>query len=105
MHSGNFMQAYQRAEREKPAAEFIAGRRPEPTLDEARDELAEAITRILDSLLNDRYGPLFGKIGQPAVTEFLKGWENTLSRAKGDFTLLTQELLDRAIPPRSRKRK
>ena len=46
MDSGNFRDAYLRAEREKPALGF-QGRRPEPTLDEARTELAQAISRVV----------------------------------------------------------
>ena len=37
--------------------------------------------------------------------EILKGFESNLSRAKGDVTLVAQELLDRVMPPVSRRRK
>ena len=80
-------------------------RRPEPTLDEARTELAQAISRVVHSLFQDRYGPLVGTITEPTINEFLKGFEANLTRAKGDITLVAQELLDRAMPPASRKRK
>jgi len=46
-----------------------------------------------------------GTITEPTVNEFLKGFEVNVARAKGDFTLVAQELLDRAMPPRSRRRK
>ena len=105
MDSGNFRDAYLRAEREKPALEFASGRRPEPTLDEARAELAQAISRVVHNVFQDRYGPLVGTITEPTVNEFLKGFEANLARAKGDFTLVAQELLDRAMSPRSRRRK
>jgi hypothetical protein len=105
MDSGNFRDAYLRAEREKPALEFASGRRPEPTLDEARAELAQAISRVVHNVFQDRYGPLVGTITEPTVNEFLKSFEANLARAKGDFTLMAQELLDRAMPPRSRRRK
>ena len=105
MDSGNFRDAYLRAEREKPAMEFASGRRPEPTLDEARSELAQAISRVVHNLFQDRYGPLVGTVTEPTVNEFLKGFEENLARAKGDITLVAQELLDRAMPPRSRRRK
>jgi len=105
MDSGNFRDAYLRAEREKPAMEFASGRRPEPTLDEARSELAQAISRVVHNLFQDRYGPLVGTVTEPTVNEFLKGFEANLARAKGDITLVAQELLDRAMPPRSRRRK
>jgi hypothetical protein len=96
MDSGNFRDAYLRAEREKPALGF-QGRRPEPTLD--------AISRVVHNLFQDRYGPLVGTITEPTINEFLKGFEANLARAKGDITLVVQELLDRAMPPASRKRK
>jgi hypothetical protein len=104
MDSGNFRDAYLRAEREKPALGFASGRRPEPTLDEARSELAQAISRVLHNVFQDRYGPLVGAVSEPTINEFLKGFEANLARAKGDITLVAQELLDRAMPPMSRKR-
>jgi hypothetical protein len=105
MDSGNFRDAYLRAEREKPALGFASGRRSEPTLDEARSELAQAMSRVLHNVFQDRYGPLVGAISEPTINEFLKGFEANLARAKGDITLVAQELLDRAMPPMSRKRK
>ena len=105
MDSGNFRDAYLRAQREKPALGFSTGARPEPTLDEARAELAQAVSRVVHNLFADRYGPLVGTITEPTVNEFLKGFEANLKRAKGDVTLVAQELLDRAMPPRSRRRK
>lgn len=105
MDSGNFRDAYLRAQREKPSIGFATGARPEPTLDEARAELAQAVSRVIHNLFADRYGPLVGAISEPTVNEFLKGFEANLKRAKGDVTLVAQELLDRAMPPRSRRRK
>jgi hypothetical protein len=105
MDSGNFREAYLRAEREKPALGFATGKRPEPTLDEARTELSQAISRVLHNVFQDRYGPLVGAISEPTINEFLKGFEANLARAKGDVTLVAQELLDRVMPPASRRRK
>jgi hypothetical protein len=105
MDSGNFRDAYLRAERERPALGFASGRRPEPTLDEARTELAQAISRVLHNVFQDRYGPLVGAVSEPTINEILKSFEANLARAKGDITLVAQELLDRAMPPMSRKRK
>jgi hypothetical protein len=56
-------------------------------------------------LFQDRYGPLLGSLSEPAIVEILKGFESNLSRAKGDVTLVAQELLDRLMPPVSRRRK
>jgi hypothetical protein len=46
-----------------------------------------------------------GAITEPTINEFLKGFEANVTRAKGDVTLVAQELLDRVLPPTSRRRK
>jgi hypothetical protein len=91
--------------REEPSSGVISGARPEPSLDEARAELAQSISRVANNLFKDKYGPLVGIISEPAINEFLKGFEANLSRAKGDITLVAEELLDRVIPPRSKRRR
>lgn len=105
MSSANFREAYLRASRERPAQGFASGKRPDPTLDEARTELAQSISRIANNLLKNRYGPLVGAVTEPAITEFLKGFEKNLDRAKGDITIVLEELLDRALPPKSKRRR
>lgn len=105
MESIMLKDAYLRAEREKPALGFATGQRLEPTMDEARAELAQAISRVVHSLFKDRYGPLVGAISEPTINEFLKGFEANLMRAKGDVTLVAQELLDRVLPPSSKDRR
>ncbi len=105
MDSEKLKDAYLRAEREKPALGFATGQRLELTLDEARAELAQAISRVVDSVFKDRYGPLVGAITEPTINEFLKGFETSLMRAKGDVTLVAQELLDRVLPPTSKGRR
>ena len=80
-------------------------KRPEPTLNEARAELSEAISRVATSLFKDKYGTLLGIVSQPAVNEFLKGFEANLFRTKGDLTLAFEELLDRVVPKNPRNRK
>jgi len=104
MDSANFRDAYSRAQRERPDIGF-AGKRVEPSLDEARAELAKSISQVVHNLFQDRYGPLVGAVSEPAVTEFLKGFEARLSQAKGDVTLVAQELLDRVLPPSSMRRR
>ena len=63
------------------------------------------ISRVVHNVFQDRYGPLVGAITEPTINEFLKGFEANLMRAKGDVTLVAQELLDRVLPPASRRRK
>ena len=99
------VQARSRAERENPAIGVSAGERPELTLDDARLELATALSRVIHSVLKDRYGPLVGTLSEPTLVEVLKSFERNLERVKGDVTLLTQELLDRVVPPQSRRRR
>ena len=94
-----------RSMREEPSLGVISGARPEPSLDEARTELAQAISRVANSLFKDKYGPLVGVISEPAINELLKGFEANITRAKGDVTLVVGELLDRVIPPRSKQRR
>ena len=105
MDSVNLKQAYLRAQREKPSLSITTGQRGEVSLDEARVELAGAISRTLTNLFQDKYGPLLGSLSEPAIVEILKGFEANLSRTKGDVTLVAQELLDRLLPPTSKKRR
>jgi hypothetical protein len=105
MDSVNLKAAYLRAQREKPSLSINTGQRGEVSLDEARVELAGAVSRTLTNLFQDRYGPLLGSLSEPAIVEILKGFEANLSKAKGDVTLVAQELLDRVMPPVSRRRK
>ena len=104
MDSANFRDAYSRAQRERPDIGF-AGKRVEPSLDEARTEFAKSISQVVHNLFQDRYGPLVGAVSEPAVAEFLKGFEARLAQAKGDVTLVAQELLDRVLPPSSMRRR
>ena len=105
MATGNFRESYLRAARENPAQGVVLGKRPEPSLDEARGELAQALSRVANNLLKDRYGPMVGVLSEPAINEFLKGFEANLARTKGDVTIVIEELLDRVVPPRSAKRR
>jgi hypothetical protein len=105
MSTEGWKDANLRAERERPSLGILSGRRPEPTLDEAREELATALSRMINSLFKDRYGTLVGALSQPTLVEILKSFEGNLLSAKGDVTLVAQELLDRVIPPRSKFRR
>ena len=105
MTSGNSRESYLRAAREEPSFGVVSGARPEITIDEARSDLAQAISRVANNLFKDRYGPLVGVISEPAITEVLKGFEANLARARGDITIVVEELLDRVVPPRSKRRR
>ena len=105
MSTANSRQIYLRATRDEPSLGITSGLRPEPTLDEARAELSEAISRAATYVLQDKYGPLLGAVSEPAVNEFLKGFELNLSRTKGDLTIVFEELFDRVIPKNQRNKK
>jgi hypothetical protein len=92
------MESLLRAMREDPSAGVLDGIRPEPTLEEARVELAREVSRIANALFKDKYGPLVGVMSEPAITEVLRGFEANLDRVKGDITLVIEELVDRVLP-------
>ena len=92
------MESLLRAMREDPSAGVLDGIRPEPTLEEARVELAREVSRIANALFKDKYGPLVGVMSEPAITEVLRGFEANIDRVKGDITLVIEELVDRVLP-------
>ena len=71
----------------------------------SRSDLAKSLSRVIHSVFQDRYGPLVGALSEPTLNEALKSFESNLARAKGDVTLVAQELLDRVIPPQSKRRR
>ena len=77
--------------------------RPEPTLDEARTELADSIGRIAHMIFSKKYGPLVGTVSKTTAETLLKSAEDNLYRAKGDATLVIQELVDRAFTSKTAK--
>lgn len=77
--------------------------RPEPTLDEARTELADSIGQIAHMIFSKKYGPLIGTVSKTTAETLLKNAEENLYRAKGDATLVIQELVDRAFTSKKAK--
>ena len=77
--------------------------RPEPTLDEARTELADSIGQIAHMIFSKKYGPLVGTVSKTTAETLLKSAEENLYRAKGDATLVIQELVDRAFTSKTAK--
>jgi hypothetical protein len=78
--------------------------RPEPTLDEARSELADSIGQIAHMIFSKKYGPLVGTVSKTTAETLLKNAEENLYRAKGDATLVIQELVDRAFTSKPAKK-
>ena len=79
--------------------------RPEPTLDEAREDLARAIGEVAHSLFAKKYGPMVATVTKATAEAVLKDLEKSAYRAKNDATLIVQELLDRAITKNRSKKK
>lgn len=79
--------------------------RPEPTLDEARTELANSIGQIAHMIFSKKYGPLVGTISKTTAETVLKNAEENLYRTKGDVTLVIQEIIDRSFTSSNRKKK
>ena len=96
---------FNRIRNERPLTASGVSQPIEPTLDEARADLAKAISKIAHSALSKKYGPVAGTIAETTAVSVLKDLESNLYRAKGDFTLVAQELLDRALTSRQKKKK
>lgn len=88
---------YLHAMSEKPSIGITSGIRPEPSLDEARAELSEAIIRLANSAFSDDFGPLLSVVSQPAIYECLRDIEIKLSRTKEQFSLTISEILERTM--------
>lgn len=93
--SARIQENYLRAGREQPALGISDAKAPEPTLDEARADLAKEIGKIADQFLAKRYGPLIGTIAETTANSTLQQFERNLTKAKGDVTLVVQEFSDR----------
>lgn len=94
--------AYLRAERERPSLGICSGKRPEPTLDEIRADLASSLSRVINVVIKDRYGLLGNTLNELTLVEMLRSFEGNLARVKGDVTIIAQELLDRMFTPTSK---
>jgi len=99
--------AIARMKSERPIVLTFDGKsaRPEPTLDEARSELANSIGEIAHKVFSKKYGPLVGTVTKTTAETLLKNAEENVYRAKGDATLIIQELVDRAFTSPKKKKK
>ena len=94
--------------RQEPAISMqnsLGNSRPEPTLDEAREDLARAIGEVAHSLFAKKYGPMVATVTKTTAEAVLKDLEKNAYRAKNDATLIAQELIDRAITKNRSKKK
>jgi hypothetical protein len=83
----------------------LSNLRPEPTLDEAREDLARAISEVAHTLFAKKYGPMVATVTKTTAEAVLKDLEKNAYRAKNDATLIAQELFDRAITKKRSKKK
>ena len=70
--------------------------RPEPTLDEAREDLARAIGEVAHSLFAKKYGPMVATVTKTTAEAVLKDLEKNAYRANNVATFNVQELNYRA---------
>lgn len=105
--STDFAEVIARMKTERPIILDFSGNsaRPEPTLDEARTELANSIGEIAHKVFSKKYGPLVGTVTKTTAETLLKNAEENIYRAKGDATLIIQELVDRAFTSPKKKKK
>jgi len=89
--------SYGRSSEEKLSEGILGRRRPEPTLEQARIELAAAITRISSKLIPDDYGKLTQVISEATIVEVLKSMEANFYQKKGDWTLILEEICERLV--------
>ena len=101
----NFDELYSRIKAERPISLDFSQepKKPEPTLDEARDDLAKSVSEIAHALFAKRFGPLVGSVTQTTVNAVLKDLEKSAYRLKGDATLVAEEFFDRALNKRRKK--
>jgi hypothetical protein len=74
----------------------------EVTLDEARADLAAAVGALAHTLFSKTYGPLVGSVTKTSVETLLKSAEDSAQRAKGDITLVVEELSARIFPTKKK---
>lgn len=91
----NFANAYFRGVKEEITQGIVKGLRPGPTLEESRQELAEAISKVIAIILRKNYGPLVNVIAEPKIVELLVIFERSLVSTRGDLTMVIQEIWDR----------
>jgi len=101
----NFEELYSRMKAERPISLDFSKepQKPEPTLDEAREDLAKSVSEIAHALFAKRFGPLVGTVTQTTVSAVLKDLEKNAYRFKGDATLVAEEFFDRALNKRRKK--
>lgn len=100
----NGQSVYDRIRSEQPPlTDFaISAAGKEATLDEARADLAAAVGALAHTLFSRTYGPLVGSVTKTSVETLLKSAEDSAQRAKGDISLVVEELSGRIFPAKKK---
>lgn len=93
---------YRRAKAESASKGLFSDGQPDLTLDEARAEFAQAISRTVQRVAADRFGPLVGTLTETTIVATLKGLEDSAQQVKIDTTAALQEIFDRIITGKSK---
>ena len=101
----HFDELYSRIKAEQPISLDFSKeqKKPEPTLDEARDDLAKSVSEVAHALFAKKFGPLVGSVTQTTVNAVLKDLEKSAYRLKGDTTLVAEEFIDRMLNKKRKK--
>lgn len=80
-----------------------SAKKPEPTLDQARAELADSVSQIIHSLFSKKYGPMVGNVSKTTVETVLKNAEKNAAQTKHDAKLFADEILQRVFKQGKKK--
>jgi hypothetical protein len=87
--------SYKNASEERPSTGITEGIRAEISLDQARSELANALSGFTKDLFGTNYGQLVGVASESIVEEFLIHLESRLEVVRGGFEIVFGEILER----------
>lgn len=97
MTQENLDSGYVRATREKHLQGVYNGERSSPTLEEARSEFAQALSRQLNAPFVNEVGLIVGVLSEITIEKFLIDFETKSEHYRGDLSLLLNELFMRII--------
>ena len=84
--------------------EFVGNvKKPEPTLDQARSELADSVSQIFHTLFSNKYGPMVGNVTKTTVETLLINAEKNAAQTKRDAKLIADELFQRIFMQEKKK--
>jgi hypothetical protein len=85
--------------------DFTSGaKRPEPTLDQARSELATSVSEVIHKLFSNKYGPMVGSVSKTTVETLLKNAETNIAQTRHDARLVADEFVTRIFKQGKKKK-